>query len=320
MYKCAKTLTYLAFVIVIPALLSACGGAPTEDTSSQPSGATDLLEANSKSPSAETSNSQPASTASQSAQPQSSSGVEKLPTAIQLQLYRLSESSITLIWNEATSISYYEISRNGEFVARVDYPSYSLVDQGLTPNTNYNYIITAFDLTGKESGSSQTFTMRTLVASGDISSKPSLGSQPDSSVPSIGTITSASPKSTSNLSSGSFKSSSSLSLSSISAKSSSSLPNAASSTSSASSVGEKPVTISWNHPNQRENGTFLQLDEIGGYQIRYRKPTDTSYTHLTLNGNRTTEYTFSSAAQDLEFEIAVFDTTGLYSPFVKVSE
>jgi len=329
MYKCAKTLMYLTFVIVIPTLLSACGGAPTEDASSQPSGTANSLTATNNSTSAEAPSSQPASTASQSAQPQSSSSIEKSPATIQLQLYRLSESSITLIWDEATGIGYYEISRNGEFIARVDSPSYSLVDQGLTPNTNYNYTITAFDLTGKESGSSQKFTMRTLAASGGISSKSSLSVQPDSSIPSIGTTTSADPKLTSSLSSGNSKSSSSRSLSSSSLNLSSSSLNLSSisskssssySGSSVSSVGQKAVTISWNHPNQRENGTFLQLDEIGGYQIRYRKPTDTSYTYMTLNGNRTTEYIFSDATQDLEFEIAVFDTTGLYSQFVKVNE
>jgi hypothetical protein len=68
---------------------------------------------------------------------------------------------------------------------------------------------------------------------------------------------------------------------------------------------------------------FLELDEIGGYEIRYRKPTSTRYTHIIFNGNHTTEYTFGEEMQiqiqETEFEIAVFDTAGLYSRFVRVT-
>lgn len=337
MYKCAKTLMYLAFVIVIPALLSACGGEPTEDTPSQPSGIANSLEASSNS----TPSSARSSSVSQDAQLQSSAGIEsadieKAPATVQLQLYRLSESSITLVWDEAAGIGYYEISRDGEFIARVDSPSYSLVDEGLTPNTNYNYAIIAFDLTGKESGSSQTFSMRTLAANSDASPKSSISAQANSSVAYIGASPSLTPKSSSDAESSissksvsstksstssksSISSKPSSSKSSSSSKSTSSRLSSASSKSSASSVGQQPVTISWNHPSQRENGVFLELDEIGGYQIRYRKPTDTSYTYVTVNGNTTTAYTSVEQAQELEFEIAVFDTNGLYSQFVKVS-
>lgn len=88
-------------------------------------------------------------------------------------------------------------------------------------------------------------------------------------------------------------------------------------------MAEQPVTITWSHPNQRENGVFLELDEIGGYEIRYRKPTSIRYTYIIFNGNHTTEYTFPEEMQvqiqEMEFEIAVFDTAGLYSQFVKVT-
>src|SRR5690606_21524289 len=29
--------------------------------------------------------------------------------------------------------------------------------------------------------------------------------------------------------------------------------------------------LSWSHPTQRENGEYLELDEIGGYELRYRE-------------------------------------------------
>jgi hypothetical protein len=348
MYKRAKTLMHLAFFAIIPALLSACGGNTKEDISSQSNNMANNPGASSNSTGIESASSQPGSSASQNTQVQSSTGIDVKPsTTIQLKLYQLSENSITLIWDDMTGISHYEISRNGALIARVDHPSYMLVDQGLTPYTNYYYTITAFDLKGNQSGSSQTFTMRTLAASGDISSKSNLDPVPINSLPSIGTTANTNSKSSSGTSlsslsstfssnpslsspSSAFTSSSRHSLSSLSSvftsssrRSLSSLSSASSKTSSASnSSAAQTITISWDHPSQRENGAFLQLEEIGGYEIRYRNPTDKNYTHITLKGNSATEYTFPDTlpVQGVEFEIAVFDTAGLYSQFVKVSQ
>jgi len=345
MYKRAKTLMYLAFFVIIPALLSACGGNTKEDISSQSNNMANNPGASSNSTGIESASSQPGSSASQNTQVQSSTGIDvKLSTTIQLKLYQLSENSITLIWDDMTGISHYEISRNGALIARVDHPSYMLVDQGLTPYTNYYYTITAFDLKGNQSGSSQTFTMRTLAASGDISSKSNLDPVPINSLPSIGTTANTNSKSSSGASlsslsstfssnpslsspSSAFTSSSRHSLSSLSSvftsSSRRSLSSASSETSSVSnSSAAQTATISWDHPSQRENGAFLQLEEIGGYEIRYRNPTDKNYTHITLKGNSATEYTFPDTlpVQGVEFEIAVFDTAGLYSQFVKVSQ
>jgi hypothetical protein len=358
MYKCAKTLMYLTFFVVIPTLLSACGGTPTGDTSNQQSSSIDKLEASgtptNSSTNVESSSSELSKLSSQDSQSHSSIGLTApQTTTIQLQLYQLTENSITLIWDNTVGISHYEISRNGEFIARVDYPSYKLVDQRLTPYTDYNYTITAFDLTGKESARSQAFTLRTLPSNGTQSSQPNVSTRPNSNMSSIGAAASVSPKFSSslsstttksnssrslatvssksssgrNLSSVSSKSDSSLSLSSVSSKSNSSRnlssisskTSSTSSNSSSSSVGQQTVTINWNHPNQRENGDFLELNEIGGYEIRYRKPTDTHYTYITVDGNHTTEYTFYGEAQDLEFEIAVFDNRGTYSRFAKIT-
>lgn len=359
MYKCAKTLMYLAFFVVIPTLLSACGGASKENIlSQQQSNPTDKVEVNNSSTNAEVSSSlSPASSLPSQSQSSLSQDVAQ-PATIQLQLYQLTETSITLIWDNVAGISYYEISRDSGVIARVDSPSYTLVDQGLKPFTEYHYTITAFDLAGKESTQSQTFTLRTLAVNGALSSIPSPSTQPDNIMPSIGAASSASPQlggslssissnassslssisakssSSRSLSSASSKSSSSLSLSSISSKSSSSRSlsstssakssstsssSSSSSSSSASSIGQQAVTISWNHPSQRENGVFLELNEIGGYEIRYRKPTDTSFTYITLTGNLTTEYTFVGETKDLEFEIAVFDNRGVHSRFAKIS-
>lgn len=84
---------------------------------------------------------------------------------------------------------------------------------------------------------------------------------------------------------------------------------------SSSSISATKIT--WSHPTARENGVYLELDEIGGYEIRYRNTADGDYTYVTLTGNETTEY-IPPIIEGAEFEIAVFDTQGIYSQFVKV--
>ncbi|HSX49472.1 MAG TPA: hypothetical protein VLF09_00845 [Cellvibrio sp.] len=89
---------------------------------------------------------------------------------------------------------------------------------------------------------------------------------------------------------------------------------------SSSASSNARTSITWNHPSQREDGSFLELNEIGGYEIRYRKTTDTQYTRVKLDGNRTNEYIYTGDASGLEFEIAVFDNNGNYSRFIKVAK
>ncbi len=192
-------------------------------------------------------------------------------------LYQISDTSLRLIWDEATDnvgINRYEVERNGQLIAVLSHPTNILSDYQLLPYTDYQYTITAFDAAGNKSEKSPVFTVRTL-----------------------GTANSS-------------KSSSSKSTSSSSAKSTSSTSSSASS--------QKSAKLTWTHPNQRENGQYLELDEIGGYEIRYRKSTDSRYTYILINSNKVTEYTHADA-NDTEFEIAVFDTNGVYSRFVKVT-
>jgi hypothetical protein len=171
-------------------------------------------------------------------------------------------------------------------VASIEYPTNMFYDQNVSAYTEYHYTITAFDLAGNDSGASPTLAVRTLATPNS--------SLPNSSARSSASLSSS--KSSSSASSGSSKS-------------------ATSSTASS----QKSVKITWTHPNQRENGQFLELDEIRGYEIRYRKITDNRYTYIVINNNKVNEYTHNDAV-NTEFEIAVFDTNGVYSRFVKVTE
>lgn len=98
--------------------------------------------------------------------------------------------------------------------------------------------------------------------------------------------------------------------------SSASLPAASSSSSSVVEMGS--VEIYWAPPNQRVNGDPLDIAEIGGYELRYRRKSEDRYTHIIINDNYANFYYLSSLQGEYEFQIAVFDAEGLYSAFVEV--
>ena len=75
----------------------------------------------------------------------------------------VSISQINLTWSASTDnvgVTGYRIYRNGNQIATTTAISYS--DNGLTPNTNYSYIVSAYDAVGNESGQSNTVNTATL--------------------------------------------------------------------------------------------------------------------------------------------------------------
>ncbi|MES2675351.1 MAG: hypothetical protein V4660_14010 [Pseudomonadota bacterium] len=88
---------------------------------------------------------------------------------------------------------------------------------------------------------------------------------------------------------------------------------------SSKQAGALGATIEWRQPAARKNGDYLELSEIGGYQIRYKAPTATTFSYITIEGNSTTKYVFDKSAIGLKFEIAVYDESGLYSDFVTIN-
>lgn len=143
-------------------------------------------------------------------------------------------------------------------------------------------------------------------------------------IDSAATSSASSTVSSSNSSSSSSVSSSSSSTVTVSS-SSSSTPVMSSSKSSSSAgsgtsyhVGGK-VNLSWNVPNQRENGTYLDVTEVGGYEIRYKKTTDKRFTYISISGYSNTQHSFDWLEEgDYIFQIAAFDKNGIYSSFVDI--
>lgn len=90
------------------------------------------------------------------------------------------------------------------------------------------------------------------------------------------------------------------------------------SSSSSSSQVNGAVQIYWNAPTQRENGEYLDITEIGGYELRYKRKSDVYYTKIVIKDAYTDAYYFNNLQGEYEFQLAAFDTNGLYSNFIVV--
>jgi hypothetical protein len=122
--------------------------------------------------------------------------------------------------------------------------------------------------------------------------------------------------SSSSKSSSSSSSSSSKSASSTSSAASSSAPSIGNSTTGKVFAVAGTVGLQWLMPTQRENGEFLDVTELGGYELRYRKDTDAAFTYVSINDAWQNFYNFNWLSGNYIFQISAFDKNGMYSGFV----
>lgn len=107
----------------------------------------------------------------------------------------------------------------------------------------------------------------------------------------------------------------------FSASSVSSSRPASSSSSSSPAVGiDGPVLINWTPPTHRENGEFLDIAAVGGYELRYKLKNSSQYKSVRISSGYTDSYYFDYLKGNYEFEIAAFDTNGDYSDFVPIEQ
>lgn len=83
--------------------------------------------------------------------------------------------------------------------------------------------------------------------------------------------------------------------------------------------GQKTLVLEWSPPTARENGEYLEEHEIGGYEIRYRSSEKEDYEVVTIEDGMTDEYEFTNLTGTVQFEIATYDSDGLYSIFVPLT-
>lgn len=111
-------------------------------------------------------------------------------------------------------------------------------------------------------------------------------------------------------------------VSSSMANSSASVPSSSFSTTSSSSSSAAmisgPVQVYWTPPKQRENGDYLDITELGGYVLRYKRKSEAQYTSIIIKDSYADAYYFDDLQGEYEFQIAAFDINGVHSPFVQV--
>lgn len=84
------------------------------------------------------------------------------------------------------------------------------------------------------------------------------------------------------------------------------------------SVVTGPILLEWEVPTRRENGDHLGLNEVAGYEIRYKKKGHKEPKVIIVENYFATFYPFERLNGLYQFSIAVFDTNGLYSKFVDI--
>jgi hypothetical protein len=331
MYEFAKRFTGAMLAIVVTLYLTACGGAANEESTTPPankptSSATAIsssIEASSKpaeasssvfssSSSAQSSSLinavstlssssaayQRASRSSSSADQNSSVGDKTPPSKVKLLSYKIGTTSLTFIWDHAVDdqgVHDYVLERDGKEIAVLEYPTYIHEDKGLSPYTSYSYSLRARDYAKNLSELSAPTVVRTLRANTPTSSSAATTSS-SSSMGQPGS-SSSSNEQTSN--------SSSSSSSSISSSSSSIETNYS-------------VHVKWQHPTQRANGAYLELNEIAGYEIRKKNNATGDVIFIVVEGNAQTDFIMDDISPEDVIDIAVYDTNKLYSDFVRL--
>jgi hypothetical protein len=84
-------------------------------------------------------------------------------------------------------------------------------------------------------------------------------------------------------------------------------------------VRKGDVTLYWDIPTQREDGTAITKAELGGFLVRYKLKADSDYTLIDIKDNSAKSRVITNLVGDYEFQIAAYDANNLYSAFVSLS-
>jgi hypothetical protein len=266
-----------------------------------------------------------------------SSGVDSLAPKVpeKITVVEALSDHVQLSWVAATdniAVTRYKIYRDQVQIDTLEGSQLGYFDFGVAPGKTYLYGISAGDEAGNWSAIKSVFAQTASVPLDSTVGSPASSSE--SSVPSVvvsssskpATFTPTSSSSVSSKASSAAVSSSSSAPAKVSSSSSSSSSKAASTSSSSSvAAGLKtstvagPVSFSWTAPSLRENGSTLDITEVGGYELRYRKVADNTYTYVTINDAWTNTYNFAWLEGTYLFQIAAFDKNGLYSNFIDIA-
>lgn len=74
------------------------------------------------------------------------------------------------------------------------------------------------------------------------------------------------------------------------------------------------IALSWAIPAAREDGSYMPVYEIAGYELRYTKDQSTQVTVVRINDAQTTDWVLEDVTPgNYQFTIATIDSDGLYS-------
>lgn len=295
---------------------------------------------------------------SKSSAPANTSNQDKTaPKMPEISVVTADHNHVQLQWSAPSSesgVAYYKIYRDQVEVDVVDLlDGYRLDfdDYSVSADKAYLYGISAGDSAGNWSPVKSIFVQTGSApldnGSGFSSSSMSSGasSEESSSVePAVVTSSSTSSAKSSSVASSASNSSKAVSSATSSASSASAVSSSKSSakssvvassasssakssvaSSSSSSGAPKnsqvagPVSLNWAAPTLRENGNALDITEIGGYELRYRKTTDVNFTYVTINDAWKNTHNFSWLEGTYLFQVAAFDKHGVYSNFVDLA-
>jgi hypothetical protein len=235
---------------------------------------------------------------------------------------------VQLSWNDATDeagVTRYKIYRDQVQIDTLDAYQTEYVDFNIAPGKTYLYGISAGDDAGNWSVIKSVFAQTAATqsnTSGQVSST-AISASGNSSSKAVSSSTSS--KASVASSTGSSKAPSSVTSNSSSKAASSVVSNASSSKASSSAASSSgiavagPVNFNWTPPILRENGNPLDITEVGGYELRYRKVTDINFIYVTVNDAWKNYYNFTWLEGTFVFQIAAFDKNGNYSSFVDIA-
>jgi len=79
----------------------------------------------------------------------------------------------------------------------------------------------------------------------------------------------------------------------------------------------RSVSLYWSAPSHRINGADIAMEDLGGYEVRYRKLDESDYTRIVIEDPLIEQYHIDALTEsDYVFQVAAYDKDGLYSDFV----
>lgn len=82
-------------------------------------------------------------------------------------------------------------------------------------------------------------------------------------------------------------------------------------------ISYSDITIYWSAPTQRVNGDKISLNDIAGYEIRYREKNDQDFTYVLIADGRQDQILLEGITKqgNYTFEVAAIDNYGIYSRY-----